>query len=176
MTAFASPSFNQLTFAWAEPVDSSTNDGMSRRSSVVPLSVAAPTDSADTKSNDSKSSFALEANKRSGVNFKDASSSKAPVRPSTKPSVRTSPVAKDRSSVESRSALGTVSMGNASTVTASTATLARPSVTTERMTNAQQSPTAVAMRRGKPEHISDLLLVVLDKYGIDPNEFLDGLQ
>lgn len=31
-------------------------------------------------------------------------------------------------------------------------------------------------RRGRPEHISDLLLVVLDRYGIDPNEFLAGLQ
>lgn len=34
----------------------------------------------------------------------------------------------------------------------------------------------VSPRRGRPEHISDLLLVVLDRYGIDPNEFLDGLE
>lgn len=31
-------------------------------------------------------------------------------------------------------------------------------------------------RRGRPEHISDLLLVVLDRYGISPDEFLAGLQ
>ena len=31
------------------------------------------------------------------------------------------------------------------------------------------------MRRGRPEHISDLLLVVLDRYGISPDEFLAGL-
>lgn len=33
-----------------------------------------------------------------------------------------------------------------------------------------------AERRGKPEHISDLLLVVLDRYGISPDEFLAGMQ
>jgi hypothetical protein len=33
-----------------------------------------------------------------------------------------------------------------------------------------------AERRCKPEHISDLLLVVLDRYGISPDEFLAGLQ
>lgn len=32
------------------------------------------------------------------------------------------------------------------------------------------------LRRGRPEHISDLLLVVLDRYGISPDEFLAGLQ
>ncbi|MDZ4852117.1 MAG: hypothetical protein SGI77_22745 [Pirellulaceae bacterium] len=32
------------------------------------------------------------------------------------------------------------------------------------------------LRRGRPEHISDLLLVVLDRYGINPDEFLAGLQ
>ena len=31
-------------------------------------------------------------------------------------------------------------------------------------------------RRGRPEHISDLLLVVLDRYGISPDEFLAGLR
>jgi hypothetical protein len=31
-------------------------------------------------------------------------------------------------------------------------------------------------RRGKPEHISDLLLVVLVRYGISPDEFLAGIQ
>lgn len=31
-------------------------------------------------------------------------------------------------------------------------------------------------RRGRPEHISDLLLVVLDRYGISPDEFMAGLQ
>ncbi len=31
-------------------------------------------------------------------------------------------------------------------------------------------------RLGRPEHISDLLLVVLDRYGISPDEFLAGLQ
>ncbi len=36
--------------------------------------------------------------------------------------------------------------------------------------------TASSGRRGKPEHISDLLLVVLDRYGISPEEFLAGLQ
>jgi hypothetical protein len=31
-------------------------------------------------------------------------------------------------------------------------------------------------RRGRAEHISDLLIVVLDRYGISPDEFLAGLQ
>ncbi len=35
---------------------------------------------------------------------------------------------------------------------------------------------ASAPRRNKPEHISDLLLVVLDRYGIDANEFMAGLE
>ncbi len=35
---------------------------------------------------------------------------------------------------------------------------------------------AKEVRRGRPEHISDLLLVVLDRYGISPEEFMDGLQ
>ena len=35
---------------------------------------------------------------------------------------------------------------------------------------------ANASRRNKPEHISDLLLVVLDRYGIDASEFMAGLE
>lgn len=31
-------------------------------------------------------------------------------------------------------------------------------------------------RRNRPEHISDLLLVVLDRYGISPDEFLATLK
>jgi len=40
----------------------------------------------------------------------------------------------------------------------------------------QQRPSAIVKRRNKPEHISDLLLVVLDRYGIDANEFMAGLE
>lgn len=35
---------------------------------------------------------------------------------------------------------------------------------------------APASRRGRTEHISDLLLVVLDRYGISPDEFLSGMN
>jgi hypothetical protein len=31
-------------------------------------------------------------------------------------------------------------------------------------------------RLGKTSHISDLLLVVLDRYGINPDEFMKGLD
>jgi len=40
----------------------------------------------------------------------------------------------------------------------------------------QRRPAANTKRRNKPEHISDLLLVVLDRYGIDANEFMAGLE
>jgi hypothetical protein len=39
-----------------------------------------------------------------------------------------------------------------------------------------QSRFADSARSNKTEHISDLLLVVLDRYGINPDEFLKGLQ
>lgn len=35
---------------------------------------------------------------------------------------------------------------------------------------------ASSQRRNGPEHVSDLLLVVLEKYGIDADEFLSGLD
>ena len=35
---------------------------------------------------------------------------------------------------------------------------------------------AAPQRRNGPEHVSDLLLVVLEKYGIDADEFLAGLD
>ena len=40
----------------------------------------------------------------------------------------------------------------------------------------QLRPAPNTQRRNKPEHISDLLLVVLDRYGIDANEFMAGLE
>jgi hypothetical protein len=41
---------------------------------------------------------------------------------------------------------------------------------------AATSSASTAPRRNRPEHISDLLLVVLDRYGIDANEFMAGLE
>ena len=47
---------------------------------------------------------------------------------------------------------------------------------TERKKSIPSSVGSSAPRRNKPEHISDLLLVVLDRYGIDANEFMAGLE
>ena len=49
-------------------------------------------------------------------------------------------------------------------------------VPTERKKTLPSSVGSSAPRRNKPEHISDLLLVVLDRYGIDANEFMAGLE
>jgi hypothetical protein len=49
-------------------------------------------------------------------------------------------------------------------------------VPAERKKFTSNSAAASAPRRNKPEHISDLLLVVLDRYGIDANEFMAGLE
>jgi hypothetical protein len=46
----------------------------------------------------------------------------------------------------------------------------------ERKKFTSNSVAASAPRRNKTEHISDLLLVVLDRYGIDANEFMAGLE
>jgi len=49
-------------------------------------------------------------------------------------------------------------------------------VPTERKKSIPSSLGLSTQRRNKPEHISDLLLVVLDRYGIDANEFMAGLE
>jgi len=49
-------------------------------------------------------------------------------------------------------------------------------VPTERKKSIPSSVGSSVPRRNKPEHISDLLLVVLDRYGIDANEFMAGLE
>lgn len=48
--------------------------------------------------------------------------------------------------------------------------------TAKPMEELRPAPVVSNMRRGRPEHVSDLLLVVLEKYGIDPEEFLANLD
>lgn len=48
--------------------------------------------------------------------------------------------------------------------------------TAKPMEELRPAPAVSNARRGRPEHVSDLLLVVLEKYGIDPEEFLANLE
>ncbi len=196
MSAFVTPTFNQLTFPWVESNDTKDIDS-SVVPRIVPLSVAIPTSVPAT--NEVKNGFVRTASKQEAIIQRSASVIDDRNRTLRHASGQSEPVLRrdsrrsvtqDGSGVKRELAKGPQSPrshGSASIQTApshrSNGAASGNSYMGRQSSQPviQSAPIGVssinqAERRGKPEHISDLLLVVLDKYGIDPNEFLAGLQ